>query len=206
MTLALHVKGYMMNIRIVATVAILAVMATSGGCSGMRNFLFGRGAACGPGPAAAVPMYGLPGIERGCGMERGCGFEPGCGYELGCGYEPGCGYEATPRHRPFAGLRGGCGLLRGHGSCAGSAACGCGHHGSYMPGQYDAYSGAVHDPYSYGGAAIGSQIVGDSFGGYPSTIQPGMLFPGSGSMGDNFNLRGETIIDGSMLPGTVVRP
>ena len=180
-----------MNIRIVAAIATLTVVTTSGGCSGMRNFLFGRGAACAVGPTAG-PVYGVPGLLP--GLERGCGWEPGCGHELGCGYEPACGYERAP-HRPFAGLRGGCGLLGGRGTCAGTPACGCGTAPGYPQGhgQYDAYSGSVQDPYGYSGAVVGSEIVGDSFGGYPGVVYPGATYPG-GVIGDSWGARGERII------------
>ncbi len=36
-----------MNTRIITVVAALTLLTFSGGCSGMRNFLFGRGARCG---------------------------------------------------------------------------------------------------------------------------------------------------------------
>jgi hypothetical protein len=203
MTLALHVKGYEMNLRIATFVATLSLLATAGGCSGMKNFLFGRGAACGP---CAGPNCGV--APR---PEPVCGFEPVCGQEPVCGHEPVCGYEQAPV-RPFAGLRRGCGLLGGQGTCSGSPSCGCGGSTqSYMPSGVDAHYGEVHDPYAHGGEVIGSQVIGDSYNGYPTHgtivpegVVPGTVYPGTSS--DNFDARGSQIINGSPMPSVVTQP
>jgi hypothetical protein len=148
MTLGLHVKGNKMNVRLVALIATVTIVTTSGGCSGMRNFLFGRGAACGVCPSQG-PNMGLPGPELGCGMEPGCGYEPGCGHE-------------PVRRR-------GCGLFGG-GVCNGSDSCSCsGSHG-FAPNPYGAYSGGVNDPYAMEGEVIGSEMIGGPYNGYPGTI------------------------------------
>jgi hypothetical protein len=163
-----------MNVRFVALIATVAVITTSSGCSGMRNFLFGRGAACGVCPSQG-PGYGLPGPELGCGMEPGCGYEPTCGHE-------------PPR---FGGLRRGCGLFGG-GICRGSDSCGCGanaHPG--VTSGYGAFPGVVNDPYMYDGAVIGSEMIGGPYNGYPNTI-----------VGDNFDSRGGQIMSVDPTPRT----
>lgn len=176
MTLALHVKGNRMNVRFVAIVATVTIVATSGGCSGMRNFLFGRGAACGVCPSQG-PAYGMPGPELGCGMEPGCGYEPVCGHEGG----------------HVGGLRRGCGLFGG-GTCNGSDSCGCGSQGhGYAPNSYGAYSGVVNDPYAFGGEVIGSEAIGGPYNGYPGAVYPGTI------VGDNFDTRPGQIM--SVTPG-----
>jgi len=178
MTLALHVKGNRMNVRFVALVAAVTIVATSGGCSGMRNFLFGRGAACGICPSQG-PAYGMPGPELGCGMEPGCGYEPSCGYEPGCGHEP----------RRHGLLRRGCGLFGG-GTCGGSDACGCGsqRHG-FAPNPYGVYSGVVNDPYAFEGGVIGSETIGGPYNGFPGAVYPGMI------VDDGFDARGGQIMN-----------
>ncbi|MGV3483725.1 MAG: hypothetical protein ACO1RT_04850 [Planctomycetaceae bacterium] len=161
----------------------------------MKNFLFGRGAACST-CATGAPAYGITPP-----MEPGCGYEPSCGREPVCGYEPTCGYEPAYTG-PLSGLRRGCGLLRGQATCGGSPTCGC-NSGmqSYMPTNVDPYYGQVHDPYAYGGEVIGSQVIGDTYNGYPiqGTIVSEGIVPGSSYpiiSQDNFDSR----------PGTVVQP
>lgn len=196
MTLALHVKGHKMNIQFATTMATLTLLVSASGCSGMKNFLFGRGAACST--CATAPAYGIASAE------------PVCGYEPTCGHEPVCGHEHAPT-RPFAGLHRGCGLLNGQSTCNGGPTCGCGGSAqSYMPSGVDSYYGEVHDPYSYGGEVIGSQVIGDSYNGYPTTgtivsenVVPGSVYPNS-SM-DNFNTRGGQIMS-SPTPSPVTQP
>jgi hypothetical protein len=183
MTLGLLIKGNAMNFRLITVMTAVLVITTSSGCSGMRNFLFGRGAACGNCPT--------PGMTA--GIEPGCGHEQGCGHEFGCGHEPGCGHEASPGWRPMSRLHGGCGLFRGAGICNGSSACNCG--GRAPQGYQSGFSGMGSDPYStYPGEIIGSEIIGDTYGGYPGAVTPGTVVPGTIS-GDNFGARsGERII------------
>ncbi len=149
-----------MKIQTVALVAALTIVTTATGCSGMRNFLFGRGASCGicptQGPACQqTPAWTPPTPELGCGFEPGCGMEPGCGHEGSFGHN----------HR---GLRG-CGLLGG-GLCNGSSGCNC---GSSFSGSHGAHSGNFSDPYAFGGSPVGSEFVVDPYNGYPQTIYPG---------------------------------
>ncbi len=176
-----------MNIRFVTCVTTLLVLTTSGGCTGMRNFLFGRGAACSncatQGPAYGGLGQGPSGGEYGCGTELGCGREPGCGYE----------HEGTQPFRPFARLRQNCGLLGGRGICNGSPNCNCGPQGYATP--YGAYNSGAIDPYAYEGEVIGSEIVGDGYGGYP-----GVIYPNSRIVDDNFDVRGERIIGVDPVP------
>lgn len=194
MTLGLLIKGNAMNFRLITVMTAVLAIATSSGCSGMRGFLFGRGAACGNCPTPGMTA----GIEPGCGHEMGCGHELGCGHEMGCGLEPGCGREASPGWRPMSGLHGGCGLFRGAGICNGSSACSCG--GRAPQGYQSGYQGMGVDPYAtYSGEIVGSEIVGETYGGYPGAVTPGTIVPGTvvpGTIsGDNFSPRsGERII------------
>ncbi len=97
-----------MNTRICAVVATVTLLTLTSGCSGMRNFLFGRGARCGmcnqpsgPAPAADCGSYGpqapanqnfaAPG-NAGCGCNNGgmyAGQIGNGGY--GSAYSGGCG-------------------------------------------------------------------------------------------------------------------
>jgi hypothetical protein len=196
MTLALHVKGNSMIKQLATYVATMTLLVSSSGCSGMKNFLFGRGAACST-CAPSAPVYGVAPP-----------MEPSCGYEPTCGHEPTCGFE--PAHRgPIASLRSGCGLFNGQSVCNGSPGCNCGPSAqSYMPSGFDAYQGAVHDPYAHSGEVIGSQVMGDNYNGYPiqgnvmeGSMAPGVSYPG-GTVQDNFDARGDRIINVNPLPGT----
>lgn len=156
-----------MKIQVVALVAALTIVTTSTGCSGMRNFLFGRGAACGicpsQAPAHQAPTYLPPAAELGCGYEPSCGYEPGCGYEGNVGQAP----------RLFGSHRG-CGLLGG-GLCNGSSGCNCGSGPSHSMGNYGAhgFGGMVNDPYMMDGASMGSEFMSEPYNGYPQTIYNG---------------------------------
>jgi hypothetical protein len=194
MTLALHVKGNKMNNQFATTLATLTLLVSAGGCSGMKNFLFGRGAACST--CATAPAYGI------------APSEPVCGYEPTCGHEPVCGYESAPAG-PFAGIRRGCGLLNGQSTCNGGPSCGCGSTQSYMPSGVDSYYGEVHDPYAYGGEVVGSQVIGDSYNGYPTAgtivsenVVPGTVYPNAAP--DNFNSRSGQMIN--PVPSPVTQP
>jgi len=171
MTLSLHVKGNIMVRQLAACLAALTMLVSSSGCSGMKNFLFGRGAACST-CATGAPTYGVAPFS-----------------EPACGREPACGYE-TASAAPF--MAGGC----SGSTCNGSPGCNC-NSGmqSYMPSGFDSYAGNVHDPYAHSGEVIGSQVMGDSFNGYPAEgsviregMVPGMGYP-SGSVQDNFGAR-----------------
>ena len=124
-----------MNARIFSVVMAVTLVSLSSGCSGMRNFLFGRGARCGlcqrlsDAGNALNPLAPAPYTPSAGPGWRG---EPVCGYEgPTCGYEgPVCGYEA-PR----------CG------SCVGSGYLGR----RYSWGdQVDSGYGSVRDPYLNG--------------------------------------------------------
>ncbi len=141
-----------MNKQITTLLATLTLVSLCGGCSGMKNFLFGRGAAC-TSCASAAPVYGVT-----------APVEPGCGYEPSCGREPSYG------------------LLHNQSTCNGSGTCGCGSNQSYMNSGVDQYYGEVQDPYAYNGEVIGSQVVGDNYNGYPTQgmIVPGNTIVGDG--------------------------
>jgi hypothetical protein len=145
MRLALHVKENMMNKQLATVLATVSLLVVTSGCSGMKNFLFGRGAACGScGSANAGNTMAPP--------------------EAGCGYEPTCGHEGMPAPQP----RSGCRLFNGKQTCNAGPNCECGGStGAYMPSNVDYYGGEVHDPYAYGGEVIGSEVMGNGYNGYP---------------------------------------
>jgi len=81
-----------------------------------------------------------------------------------------------------------------------------------MPSNVEPYGTEVHDPYAYGGEVIGSQVMGDSYGGYPTgggvingSMSPNVSYP-SNSMQDNFDSRGNRIINAQPIPGMVTQP
>ncbi len=171
-----------MNKLIGTFLATLSLLVSSGGCSGMKNFLFGRGAACAS-CATTAPSY-TPYIQA----EPTCGHEPVCGYEPSCGHEPVCGYEAAPMGL-IDRLHSGCGLLAGRGTCGGSSNCNCSSATqTYMNPVVDPYAGVVQDPYSYSGEVIGSQVIGDVYNGYPAVTS------------DNFDARGGNVINSVPAP------
>lgn len=156
----------MMNKQLATVVATLSLLVSTGGCSGMRNFLFGRGAACGS-CASANPTYGLA--------------PPA---DPGCGYEPTCGYEQAPG--PFACLRGGYGKSQGQQTCNAGPDCGCGGAtGAHMPSNVDYYGAGVNDPYAQGGEVIQDQVIGNGYNGYPieGQVVPDGFVPGQRPMG-----------------------
>ncbi|QDT10479.1 hypothetical protein [Planctomycetes bacterium K23_9] len=152
-----------MNKRILTVVATVTLLCTTSGCSGMRNFLFGRGARCGlcsnlrrplqrinplnrqtQVPVApmmqAAPLAGTtcaPGLmatPNSYGPQLGCGMEAGCGREMGCGLEAGCGIETLPN------------------------SCNCGNASSYGPVIRN-YGSASIDPYLAGGQVIDGGVI-----------------------------------------------
>lgn len=140
----MHGKENIMNIRILSVVAVMTLVSLSSGCSGMRNFLFGRGARCGlcnsnPGGMTG-PMFGNT-------MQAPCGT-PSCGQPY-VGQQPGGGSEYYGP-APYSGEGYQCGTC---GSVS-SGDCGCGYNDPYMS------SGAVGVPQS--GPAMGP-VQGDDF-------------------------------------------
>ncbi len=102
-----------MNTRICSVVATVTLLTLSTGCSGMRNFLFGRGARCGlcnrldvstpsydtvqqapcgstcPTYGTTVPQNVVTGPQVGCGcVTDSCGS---CGTTYGSAYGGSCG-------------------------------------------------------------------------------------------------------------------
>jgi len=154
-----------MNTRICSVIAVVTLLALSSGCSGMRNFLFGRGARCGlcsnlsngirnpqfgntmqapyaqTGPSCQTPQY-----QGGIDPTAGCGCNSYVGNEYdGQVYSSGSAYN-------------GCG-------CAGE--CGCGNFMNYSP--------MVSDPYmsgEIGGTSMPYQDQIISGQGYPNSIAP----------------------------------
>lgn len=106
----MHVKEKKMNARICSIIAVMSLMSFSVGCSGMRNFLFGRGARCGlcNRNAAPAPQFGNT-------MQAPCGA-PTCqsASQGGCGCN-GQAYSAQPCGNCGSTMPGncGCGIMSG---------------------------------------------------------------------------------------------
>ena len=196
-----------MNTRILTVVGAVTLLCTMTGCSGMKSFLFGRGARCGlcnrlQAPATAPlagqipltkPIGSAGGFQNqlGCGREAGCGTELGCGLERGCGLEAGCGQEAI------------------------SNSCNCGRSYGPVVSNFGSQAPIVSDPYLSGnivggtvsGGIVGGEIVGNSFpiegqvidGGYPieGQVIDGGYPIGGEIIGGGYPIEGQIIGDGS---------
>lgn len=129
-----------MNSRIYPIVAVLTLVTLSSGCSGMKNFLFGRGARCGlcnsNSNGMAAPQFGNT-MQTPSGTPS-CGQQPPANGPAPCGSAPyyGSGYSC-----------GNCGQPT-------TADCGCGYVDPYMTG------GAVMTPQ---GGPVMAPIEGDNF-------------------------------------------
>ena len=71
-THAMHMKEKKMNNRICSVIAIMTLMSFSTGCTGIKNFLFGRGARCGLRSGGLTPQFGNA-------MQAPNSQQPGCG-------------------------------------------------------------------------------------------------------------------------------
>ena len=170
-----------MNTRIFSVIAILTLMTFSSGCSGVRNFLFGRGARCGS-----------------------CNLIPRFGNTMQAPSPTSVPYVQTPQCPPCPTVQSqpcvtapshcGCsGYSAGHVCsempCGGGCECSTGVSGSYGPVYHDPYSsdqviGDVRDGQIMGAPVISDQVVGGSVVGpqsYPTV--PGTIAP------DNFESR-----------------
>lgn len=147
-----------MNKRISTVIAAVMLLSLSSGCSGMRNFLFGRGASCGLcsriGSVLPTPSFGntMQAPTPTC-PSAPCGSAPiaspgGCG----CNSYAGPGYVGD----------------------AYSSACGCGNAYPYASGSSDPYGGLPID-----GSISGTPIYPNA--GYAAPIVPGA--PGMGTPG-----------------------
>ncbi|NND98796.1 MAG: hypothetical protein HKN47_15865 [Pirellulaceae bacterium] len=173
-----------MKNRILMVVLTATLLSLTTGCSGMRNFLFGRGARCGLCQTIRQPLSRLnprnnqnaqvPVPQNNCGSNQ-CGqtygpdvtgtTELGCGLERGCGLEVGCGQEMISNQCP-------CGNnISGYGPVVN-------HYGSVVNDPY--LSGNVIDGQIVDGQIINGQIID---GGYPVEGQ---------IMGDSWRPRSET--------------
>ncbi len=163
----------MMN-RNVSVVAVVLLLSTSSGCSGMKNFLFGRGARCGLCNQAGAPSpllptglapYAPPTASADCGCNGHvasdvCTGDADCG-SYGAAYGPGVEYS-------------------------------------------NSYGPAVSDPYGEqiigGGVMYGQGGVYDQGAAYGqgTVYNQGSVVPGS--MSDNFDARGDRIIQQDPMP------
>ena len=124
-----------MNIRICSFVAVMTLVSITSGCSGMKNFLFGRGARCG---LCNSNSGGMPAPQFGNAMQAPCGG-PQCG-------QPNMGQPFA--NQPYMGPQHGCGsehyqpapYNQGGYSCGTCGApsggdCGCSYSDPYMSGE-----------------------------------------------------------------------
>ena len=198
--------------RIATVVAAATLLSLSGGCAGMKNFLFGRGARCGActglanvqpqfgntmqvpsAPTCQTPQPNAPLFQRGGLFQRGASAAPqagcGCNNYAGNNYsDPTCGNEV------YAGDS--CNTC--YGSTPSHAAqvigdCGCVASDSYGPTSVDPYlnSGQVYNEQIIGGHVTGEQIIGNSVYGEQvigDQVIGSPSFP-SNIQSDNFNAR-----------------
>lgn len=187
-----------MNARICSVIASVTLMAFSTGCSGTRNFLFGRGARCGlctkKASVVPAPQFGntMPALQPYAPVSAApCQTAP-------CPSAP-CqapAYQGSVVTAPQSGC--GCngvsGIVSGGGVYTGNACGSCGDYGvSYGGGCNscgNAAQGYVTDPYLNSGTVVGEvvphdgQIIGEPVlggQGIPSTSTP--------IQSDNFDAR-----------------
>ena len=191
-----------MNTRILTIVGTLALLTLSSGCSGMRNFLFGRGARCGLCNKQRTPL--LPRLHQNsnvpvatgatgiCGLRHSApvqapltyapnyAVEPGCGRELTCGHEAGCGYETAADQCNCGGV------------VAGTSSYGPSNYGPVV----ENYAPTVNDPYNssniVGSYPVDGQIIGN---GYPIDGQV---------IGNGYPVDGQIIGNGYPVDGNVI--
>ncbi len=182
-----------MTIRSLTLVALVTVLGSSSGCSGMKNFLFGRGASCGlcnraraigtainplaaapaprpmgapPAPGCRIPRCGLFGRNQTPthAPPAACAPAPTCAPSYGPSYGGGQGGYAGPSY-----ANGDC-VSEGY-SAAMPGDCGCGTSCGGNCGAYNGgvmYDRGVVDPYlgsgaTNGGYQGGEVIQGDGF-------------------------------------------
>lgn len=75
-----------MNCRVFSVVLLLTILPLGAGCSGMKNFIFGKGALCGICNRGGAPYANA--------MNDPCGCPPGGHVYRGIG-ESVCGYDAV---------------------------------------------------------------------------------------------------------------
>lgn len=133
-----------MNARIFSVVMAVTVISLSTGCSGMRNFMFGRGSRCGlcqrlsAAGDALNPMAPAP---YGPAAQPNRGQAPCPPPQNYPGRGPTCGYESAP-----------CGNCTGSGYFPGGYRCG---------GNVTSGYGSINDPYLGGQSVSGDMIPYD---------------------------------------------
>ncbi|TWT54628.1 hypothetical protein Pla22_22780 [Rubripirellula amarantea] len=161
-------------------VAVITLLSLSSGCSGMKNFLFGRGARCGLCTKLATPFQGPC---FGNTMAAPLPAAPTCQAPAYVPQPYAAPQQpcATPNYQaPTCGCQ--TPSTYDHGGYA-SGECGCGVGSqSYDTGYYDhgGYeTGIVADPYmggqSYGSPSYGTPVYGGSSDG---PISPGQIING----------------------------
>ena len=163
-----------MNARIVPAVLTATLLGLTTGCSGMRDFMFGRGARCGlctrlsAAGQALNPLRPFPERQQG---PRPCynGPQPPGG---GCGVSP----QAAPYHGAGGGGYGYQGYAEAESYCG---ACG----------------GAVGSGYAGGSCECGGVVSG-----YGSVSDPYLEIPSGGVPADNFMPRSEDVPLGEPSP------
>lgn len=169
-----------MNTRLCSVIAAATLLTISSGCSGMRDFLFGRGARCGlcrSTPAPIIPPapvpYAPPPATCPPPMQGVVTAPP-----MGCGcneYVTGSVHAGMPC--------GNCGTICGD--------CGCG-----CSGAVESYGPVVNDPYLSGqvmggpipqnGQIISDQVIGQSA---QPPVLPGATMPPAPIQPDDFSAR-----------------
>ena len=195
--------------RIVTVVAAATLLSLSGGCAGMKNFLFGRGARCGActglanirpqfgntmqvpysAPTCQTPQYQPPVFQRGAAIAP----QAPCG----CNGYAGNNY-AGPVYDNQAYADNSCNTC--YGSTPSHAPqimgdCGCVATDSYGPTSVDPYlnSGQTYNEQIIGGPVMGEQIIGNPVYGEQiigeQVIGGSQGFPSTPIQSDDFQAR-----------------
>jgi len=85
----LHIEEFEMNRRVITIVLLLTVLPLASGCSGMKNFIFGKGARCGICNRGATYAPADP-----CGCPPGTHAYSGIGESV-CGHDHVDPYSGT---------------------------------------------------------------------------------------------------------------
>ncbi len=163
-----------MNKHNLSVVAVVLLLTTSSGCSGMKNFLFGRGAQCGLCNRITSPL-GLPAPPTPYAPTADCG----------------CNGHAAGDVCTDGASMGGYGV-----ACPPQES----YMGGYAPSMNDPYLGGDvvgSSVVPYEGQVYGGTVYGQGSAG-PGTVYPEGYVPGP--VNDNFDARGDRIMRADPLP------
>lgn len=197
-----------MTIRTLTLLMLVTVTVTSTGCSGMRNFFFGRGANCGlcnrvGAIGRAVNPFAPPPAPTAGGCNTGsCGlFNRGPAVAAPPMIPQQPVYAPAPAYVPYAAPQASVGTCS---TCpAPQAYVGDGCGSEYAVGMPGYYEGAV-DPY-LGSGSLGYGETNVPGGGYPvdaygGTIQGDSFGPRSSYQSNRVDSQGDVIIHADPLP------